>query len=176
MKTNINREILEIKTVEFHANGAHFFSRRVIVARAWTTNDGVSKVQNSFWLGREDNKSILFGSRRDSQSRSTNSFRKCAPQSSHRPLLSFEFPIMSNNNCSCRSGVLLVFQKHWKTISVRRPGPARNGCASGLGRDVFFGGRSRERSVLDRCCRESIKKLSPFDHRSRMGGSRKHQK
>ena len=53
LEKHINLEIMEIKTVEFLANGAHVFSRRVIVARAWTKHEGLSKVRNSFWLGRE---------------------------------------------------------------------------------------------------------------------------
>ena len=48
------------------------------------------------------------------------------------------------------AAVYLVFQKQLKTNSFRRPGPARNRCVSGLGRDVFFGGRSRERLVFDK--------------------------
>ena len=63
---------------------------------------------------------------------------------------------------ACRSGVSFVFQIHLKTHRFRRPGPARNRCVSGLGRDVFFGGRSRERSVLDRFCSESIETKSVF--------------
>ena len=63
----------------------------------------------------------------------------------------------------CRSGVPFVFQKHLKTKRFRRPGPARNRCVSGLGRDVFFGSRSRERSVLNRFCSESIKHETKFD-------------
>ena len=42
------------------------------------------------------------------------------------------------------------FSETIETKRFRRAGPARNRCVSGLGRDVFFGGRSRERSVLDR--------------------------
>ena len=50
------------------------FSLRVIVARAWTKNAGLSKVRNSLWLGREGQKVILFGCRRDSQSRKQTVF------------------------------------------------------------------------------------------------------
>ena len=57
----IYHEIIEINTVEFPANGAHVFSRRVVVARAWTKNDGLSKVRNSIWLKQEGQKLIVVG-------------------------------------------------------------------------------------------------------------------
>ena len=158
---------VEIKTIEFQTTGAHLFSRRVIVARVWTKHDGLSKVRNSFWFGREGNKFICLGCRPDSQSRKTTSFRKCAPQSSHRPLLSLEFPIMSNKNCSCRSRVLLVVQKQWKTKRFRSVWPGRNRCASGLGRDVFFRGRPRERSVLSFLVLSLQNRLTRFSRKTK---------
>ena len=111
---------------------------------------------------------ILFGCRRDSQSRKTNRWRKCDAFASHRPLAHFWTDIRFGNFLACRSGVYFVFQKQWKTTRFRRPGPARNRCVSGLGRDVFFGGRSRERSVLNRFCSESTKKRSTFSKRSQI--------
>ena len=140
------------------------------MARAWTKHDGLSKVRNSLWLGREGQKLILFGCRRDSQSRKQNRFRKCAPFYSQRQLGHFWADIRFGHFPACRSGVSFVFQKHLKTNRFRRPGPARNRCASGLGRDVFFGGRSRERSVLDRFCSESTKKLNPCFKKNKRGG------
>ena len=125
--------------------------------RAVRKHDGWPKVRNSFRFGRASPKTVFFGCRRDAQSRINKSLRKCAPQSSHRLLLSFEFQIISNKNCSCRSGVLLVVRKHLKTNSFRCPGPARHRCVSGIGSDVFFGGRSREPSVSDRFCSDDVK-------------------
>ena len=97
-----------------------------------------------------------------------NSCRKCALLSSQMPLAHVWTDIRFRNAPACRSLVYLVFQKQLKTNSFRRPGPARNRCASGLESDLCFGGRSRERSVLDRFCSESIKKLSPFDQGNRI--------
>ena len=166
---------MEIQTIEFHTNGAHFFSRRVIVARAWTKHDGLSKVRNRFWLGREGQTLICVGCRPDSQSRKQNRWRKCAPFLSQRPLAHFWTDIRFGNFPACRSGVYLVFQKQLKTKRFRRPGPARNRCVSGLGRDVFFGGRSRERSVLSFLVLSLQNRSAPFSRKKR-GGSRKHQK
>ena len=106
---------------------------------------------------------MMLGScRRDSQSRKTNSFHKCVPFSSQRTLGNFWTDIRFGHFPACRSGVLLVFQKLSKTNRFRRLGPARNRCASGLGSDLFFSGRSRERSVLDRFCSESSKTKTLF--------------
>ena len=151
---------MEITTVEFLGNGAHCFSRRVILARAWTKHDGLSKVRNSLWFGQDCQKYILFGCRRDSQSRRKNRWRKCVLFLSQRPLAHFWTDIRFRNFPACRSGVYFVFQKQLKTMRFRRPGPARNRCVSGLGSDLVFGGRSRERSVFDRCCSESINNKS----------------
>ena len=110
------------------------------------------KAKNWLWLAADATRKVV----------EKKGFRKCAPQSSHRPLLSFEFPIMSNTNCSCRSGVLIVVQKHWKTTRFRRFGPARDRCASGFGSDFVFGGCFIERSVLDRFCSEGNNKQLPL--------------
>ena len=135
-------------------------------------HDGLSKVRNSFWFGQQCQKLICVGCRSDSQSRKTNMFRKCVPFSSQRHF-GFQFvSIRFQNVPAYLSGVYLVFQKEMKTKSFRRPGPARNRCVSGLGSDLFFGGRSRERSVWDRFCSESITNLITFDQRSRIGSRR----
>ena len=167
---------MEIKTIECHANGAHVFSRRIILARPWTQHDGLSKVRNSVWFGQEGQKLICVGCRRDSQSRKTNRLRKCCPFSSRTPFAHFWIDPRFGNFPACRSGVYFVFQKHCKTNRFRRPGPARNMCVSGLGRDVFLGGRFRERSVLDRFCSESINHVITFDQHSRIDSRRHTQK
>ena len=46
----LNLEIIEIKTVEFPKNGAHCFSRRIILVRALKKHDGLSNVGNSLWF------------------------------------------------------------------------------------------------------------------------------
>ena len=128
---------MEMKTIEFPRNGAHCVSVVFFLARALTKHDGLSKVRNSFWLRQEGQTMIFVGCRRDSQSRNLHSFRKFVPFLSQRPLWHFWTDIRFGHFPACRSGVLLVFQKHLKTNSFRRPGPARNMCASGLRRDVF---------------------------------------
>ena len=111
----LNMEMMETKTIEFHWNGAHCFSRRIILARAWTKHDGLSKVRNSFWFWQENQKLICVGCRRDSQSRNKNRSRKFAPFSSQRQLAHFWTDIRFENVPACRSGVYLVFQKQLKT-------------------------------------------------------------
>ena len=66
--------------------------------------------------------------------------------------------------------------KNTDTKRQRRPEPARSGCVLGLGRDVFFGGRLREGSVLGRFCSEGITKETEFDQRSRIESRRHPQK
>ena len=67
-------EIIEIKTDEFLGNGKHFLSVVFLLARAWAKHYGLSKVRNSFWLGRDGHKTICFGCRRDSQRRKQTAF------------------------------------------------------------------------------------------------------
>ena len=130
---------------------------------------GLSKVRNSCRIRRENHQLIFVGCRRDSQSRKQNRFRKCAPQSSHRLATVWGPNCGATKNCSCRSRVLLVVQKQWKTNRFRRFWPARNRCASGLGRDVFFRGRSRERSVLSFLVLSLQNRSAPF-LRKKQGG------
>ena len=55
------------------------FKRSVLLlARAWTNNDGLSKVRNGLWLGKGAPKFICFGCQRDSQRCKTNRPRNCA--------------------------------------------------------------------------------------------------
>ena len=128
----------------------------------------LSKVRNSYWLGREGQQFVFGGCRRNSQSRKQNRWRKCVIVSSQRPLAHFWTDIRFRNFPACRSWVYFVFQKQMKTKRFRRPGPARNRCVSGVGSDLFFGGRSRERSVLYRFCSESTKHVITLDQRSRI--------
>ena len=92
---------------------------------------------------------------------------------SPRPLSHFWTDMRFGSIPACRFGVYLVSQKHLQARRLRGPGLARSGCVLGLGRDVFFGGRSRERTVLDWFCSESTKHISRFDYRSRIE-SRRH--
>ena len=136
-------------------------------------HDGLSNVRNSLWFRQEGQKMILFGCRRDSPSRQTNRWRQCVPFCSQRPLAHFWTDPRFGNVPACRSGVYLVFQKQLKTKRFRRSGPARSGCVSGFGLDVFFRSRARERSVFNRFCSESTKNVITFDQRNRIE-SRRH--
>ena len=134
----------------------------MLSARALTKNDGLSKVRNSLWLGKGTKKIILFGCRRDWQSRKQtvgeNVFRFKARGYLRTFEPTYDFLIFRLADPGCIS----FFQKQLKTQRLRRPGPARSGCGLGLGRDVCFGGRSREGSVLDRFCSESLKHVLPL--------------
>ena len=48
---NINQENIENETVECDGNGAHFLRVFLLRARAWTKNEGRSKLRNGLWLG-----------------------------------------------------------------------------------------------------------------------------
>ena len=146
-----------------------FFKRRVFACASL-------KVRNSLWFGTGVQQFILFSCRRDSQSRKQNRWRKCVRFQSQRPLAHFCTATQFGNCPACRSGVYLVFWKRPETKRLRGPGPARSGCVLGLGRDVFLGGRSRERSVPDRFCSESIEQSINFNQRSRIESRRHRQK
>ena len=60
------------------------------------------------------------------------------------------------------------FLTTFENTAFASPGPALSGCVLGVGRDVFVGGRSRERCVLKRFCNDSTNNLSPFVQRSQM--------
>ena len=104
---------------------------------------------------------ICVGCRRDSQSR-----KKTLPKMYSCSQPQATFTLLDRHTISTFSGLPIrgVFRlsETMKTQRLRRPGPARSGCVLGLGRDVFFGGRSRERSVLKRVCSESTKHLQPL--------------
>ena len=48
LNKNINREFLEIKTIEFYTTGLHVCSRKVIMARAWIKHEGLFKCEIAF--------------------------------------------------------------------------------------------------------------------------------
>ena len=49
-----------------------------LLARAWTNNDGLSKVRHSLWFGKGIQQLVLFSCRRDSQSRKTTLAKLCS--------------------------------------------------------------------------------------------------
>ena len=149
------------------------FSRRVILARAWTKHAVLSKVRNIFWSRQDSQQLILLAA---------DATRKVVETTVGEHVLLFQaggqlrtfgsthdLEIFRPADPEC-----ILFSRnsrthtHTHTHRFRRPGPARNMGVSGFGRDVFFGGRSSERSVLDRFCSESTKTVITFDQRSRI--------
>ena len=167
---------MEIQTIDFQRNGTHFSSVVVLLARAWTNNAGLSKVRNSRWLGKGPKQIFVFGRRRDSQSRKQNGWRNCVPFQGQKPLAHFWTDIRFGIFSACRSGVYVVFQKQLKQNVCEAPGPPEAGACWASDATSCFGGRSRERSIFDRCCSESIKHETQFDQRSRIESRRHPQK
>ena len=123
LSKQILREIMGIKTIEFIWNGAHFFSRRVILARALTKHDGLSKVRNSIWFLQECQKYMFWGCRYDSQSRKQNRWRKYGPVWARCNFRIVERHTMHDNSRKFLEMRYSFFRNIWKLNVFDAAGP-----------------------------------------------------